>query len=190
MLKLKEVFAIVFLMDSKSKIIWPAVLIAGAGILILFNILRDEAPDSITQETPALSETVGPLFSLSPSPRPTSLPKPIVATCQIGGKIVFLDKNLYENKDAKIIYQNVDDPIRQIFWKSNPDDGVLVIGPNLFEDLPLPDGERNVGVAINEETAVKNYTLPASITYGVRNTRGIIEERIADCSGGVSVQMP
>ena len=173
---------------SNKVILWIVVLLAGAGILISANIFRDKNSGSVSLETPAPSETVSPLSSPSPSPRPTLVQA--AATCQITGQIVFLDKNIYENKGAKIVYQNVDDVIRQIYWKSDPDDGVLAIGPNLFEELPLPSGERNVGVAVNKETAVKNYTLTASINYGVKNANGIIEERIANCTGKVSVQMP
>ncbi|MBI2003700.1 MAG: hypothetical protein HYS78_01850 [Parcubacteria group bacterium] len=168
-------------------ILWTIVLVAGAGLLVLANIFRDKSSDNISLETPAPSEVVSPPM---PSPRPTSLPGPVVASCQITGQIIFLDRNIYENKGAKIAYQNVDDVIRQIYWKSNPDDGVLAIGPNLFEDLPLPNGERNVGVAVNKETTVKNYTLTASINYGIKNANGIVEERIANCVGQVSVRMP
>ncbi|MBI4120391.1 MAG: hypothetical protein HY454_02900 [Parcubacteria group bacterium] len=176
-------------MSSKA-ILWIIVLAAGISLLISANIFRDKTPGNISQQTPAPSETISPLPSPSPSPRPSSLPGPVEATCQITGQIVFLDRNLYENKGAKITYQNVDDVIRQIYWKSNPDDGVLAIGPNLFEDLPLPSGERNVGVAVNKEPFAKSYTLTASITYGMRNARGIVEERIANCVGKVSIQMP
>ena len=162
----------------------------GIGLLVLINIFRDGGPNNISKQTPAPSEVFISSPSPSASPRPSPSPKQIAASCQITGQIVFLDKNLYENKNAKIIYQNVDDAIRQIYWKSNPDDGVLTVGPNLFEDLPLPSGERNVGVAVNRETTVKNYTLTASINYGIKNTNGIVEERIANCVGKASVQMP
>ena len=174
-----------------NKVIWIIVLAAGTGLIISANIFRDKPSDNVSQvsSTPLASETVSPSLNPSASPRPIS-PVQVPAACQITGQIVFLNKNLYENKNAKIVYQNVDDVIRQIYWKSDPDDGVLAIGPNLFEELPLPDGERNIGVALNKETAVKNYTLTASITYGARNVRGIVEERIANCTGKVLVRMP
>lgn len=175
---------------SNKVILWIIVLAAAVGLLISANIFRDKTPGNISQETPTLSEIVSPSVSPSPSPRPTSLPKPVAATCQVAGQIVFLNKNLYENKNAKIAYQNVDDVIRQIYWKSEPDDKALTIGPNLFEDLPLPNGERNIGLAINKETFAKSYTLTASINYGIKNANGIIEEKIANCAGKVLVQMP
>lgn len=171
-------------------ILWIIGLVIAVGFIILISISSDEESNNISQQTPTPFESVSSLPSPSPSPRPTILTESIAATCQIGGEIIFLNKSLYENKNAKIAYQNVDDVIRQIYWKSNPEDGVLVVGPNLFEGLPLPSGERNVGVALAKETAVKNYTLTASITYGIKNINGIVEERIANCLGKVIIQMP
>ena len=175
---------------SNKLILWTIVLAACAGLIISANIFRDKPSDNISQNspTPLADETASP--SLSPSSSPLTSPVQVPAACQITGQIVFLNKNLYENKNAKITYQNVDDPIRQIFWKTEPADGALTIGPNLFEDLPLPDGERNVGVALAKETNVRNYTLTASITYGVKRADGSIEEKISNCSGEVLVQMP
>ncbi|OHB19496.1 MAG: hypothetical protein A2913_01175 [Parcubacteria group bacterium RIFCSPLOWO2_01_FULL_40_65] len=181
-------FSVMISLMSNKVILWIIVFVAGAGLIFSANFFRDKGSGGVSLETPAPSETISPLPSPSPSLRPTSVQ--VAASCQITGQIVFLDKNFYENKGAKIVYQNVDDPIRQIFWKSNPDDGVLAIGPNLFEDLPLPDGSRNVGLTINKEPFAQNYTLTASITYGARNARGIVEDRIADCTGKVFVQMP
>lgn len=158
------------------------VLAAGAGLLISANVFRDKGPGDISEQSPAPSEA-----SPRPSLNPTSSPKQIAAACQIGGEIVFLDKNIYENKNAKIAYQNVDDIIRQIFWKLDPDDGALVIGPNLFEELPIPNGKRNIGVAFKKDPTAKNYTLTASITYGVKRADGAVEERIAGCAGKVKV---
>ena len=170
-----------------SKLIWIVILAAGGGLLLSANVFRDKGPGNISQGTPTPSETVSPSPSPLPSPRPTA--PLIAATCQVKGEIVFLNKNMYENKNAKIVYQNVDDAIRQIYWKSEPNDGALTVGPNLFEDLPLPDGERNVGVALAKETTAKNYTLTASITYGIKNSRGGVEEKIANCAGKVSVDV-
>lgn len=175
---------------DKSLIFWLVLIVVAVGLMISADIFRDKTPGSISQETPIPSETALPSVSPSPSSKPTSGPTQIAATCQVSGQIVFLDKNLYENKNAKIVYQNVDDAIRQIYWKSEPDDGALAIGPNLFEDLPLPNGERNVGLAINKETFAKSYTLTASINYGIKNANGMVEERIANCAGKVVVQMP
>ena len=178
---------------SNKLILWIIVLAAGAGILISADIFRGKGSGDISQETPAV-----PILSPTPSEqnRGPSISQPsspnsgeIGAACQVGGEIVFLNKNLYENKNAKIAYQNVDDRIRQIYWKSDPADGALAIGPNLFENLPLPDGERNVGVALAKDTVAKNYVLTAAITYGVKRADGSIEEKIANCTGGISVDM-
>ncbi len=177
----------------KNIIFGLVILIVGIGLIISANIFRDTNPGQVFQVTPV------PILSPTPSEEQNrgssiSQPRPegsgeIGTSCQVSGEIVFLNKNIYENKEAKIVYQNVDDSIRQIYWKSNPDDGALAIGPNLFEDLPLPNGERSVGLAFSKEPTDKNYTLTASITYGVKSMSGIVEERIADCTGKVGVDL-
>ena len=180
---------------SNKIVLWVVILTTGAGLLILANIFRDKKPGNIFQGTPTPSETVflspdstsSPQASPSPRPRPTL--NQAATTCQIKGEIVFLNKDTYENKGALIAYKNVDDVIRQIYWKADPNDGALTIGPNLFEDLTLPDGERNIGVALVKESKAENYTLTASITYGIKNSRGGVEEKIANCAGKVSVDV-
>ena len=176
---------------SKNAVIWIIILAAGAGLLISANAFRDTYPGPVTDNS---RTTAGPTESSEPqtTPRPNPKPSPSlsVAACQLSGEIFFLNKNTYENKGAKIVYQNVDDEIRQIFWKSNPDDGALTVGPNLFEDLFIPNGERDIGVAFAKEPAYKNYSLTASITYGIKNANDIFEERIADCTGTIKVTTP
>ncbi len=168
-------------------IFWIVVLAAGVGLLILANTFRDELPNpnSISQATPSPSESATPSLGPSIPPLPEGNTSP--ATCQLAGEIRFINENLYETRGAKIAYQNVDDETRQIFWKSEPNDGVLVIGPNLFENLVIPNGEREIGVVLKEQPTVQNYTLTASITYGVKNLNGDIESRIANCSGTINV---
>ena len=174
-------------MDNKA--FWIIVLAVGAGLLISANIFRDTNPGPITDNSGTAAE---PTDSPEPqtSPRPTAKSQTFLppATCQISGEIVFLTKDTYENKRAKIVYQNVDDSIRQIYWKSDPDDGVLVAGPNLFEDLSIPNGERDIGVAFAKEPIAKNYTLTASVTYSLRDA-GSIEKKVADCSGKINIDL-
>ena len=90
---------------------------------------------------------------------------------------------------AKIAYQNVDDEIRQIHWRSNPDDGLLSVGPNLFEGLIIPSGEREIGTVLKGKPSVDNYTLNASVTYGMKNSTGETEEKVANCSGTITVDV-
>ena len=175
-----------------NKKLWVVILVAGIGLIISANIFRDKLPNpnQISKGSPTPSES--PLASPSPSPRPSPSSNNIFvpATCQLSGEIRFINKNLYETIGAKIIYQNVDDKIRQIYWKSDPADGVLTAGPNLFEDLPIPNGQSDVGVALIKEPAVKIYTLTASITFGAKMVDSSIEEREARCTGSVKVTIP
>lgn len=174
---------------SKNMIFWIIVLVAGLGLIISANVFRDTNPSG---NLPVLTE------SSSPSPESTNQAVPkltskpvssvsLSATCQLGGEIRFIKQNLYETKDAKITYQNVDDPTRQIFWKSEPNDEALVIGPNLFEGLPLPSGQREIGVTLSKMPISKSYTLTAAITYGIKNSDGDIDVRNTDCTGKITV---
>jgi len=176
---------------SNKLIFWIIVLVAGLGLIISANIFRDTNPSG---NLPVLTES----SSSSPEPTnqvvPKSTSKPdssvsLPATCQLGGEIRFIKQNLYETKGAKITYQNVDDPTRQIFWKSEPNDETLTVGPNLFEELPLPSGQREIGVSLKNNPTSKLYTLTAAITYGVRNSDGGIEVRNADCVGKITVDV-
>ncbi len=177
---------------SHKVILWIIVLVAGIGLIISANIFQDKFlsnPTSQTTPTPSSSESP----SLTPAPSPSSSPKSsanIAATCQLSGEIRFISKDLYETIGAKIVYQNVDDKIRQIYWKSNPADGTLTVGPNLFENLAIPNGQSDVGVALVKKSTIKTYTLTASITYGIKRADGFVEEREAQCSGSTKVTMP
>ena len=175
---------------SNRLILWIIVLVAGTGLIISANIFRDTNQGPVSQGMPIISE------SPSPSPDSSSVPfSPksnisVPATCQLSGEIVFINQNLYETIGAKIAYQNVDDAIRQIYWKSNPGDGVLTIGPNLFENLEIPNGEREIGVVLKGEPSATSYLLTAVITYGVKQPSGAMEVKIANCSGMITVKMP
>ncbi|MEK7659548.1 MAG: hypothetical protein AAB338_02780 [Patescibacteria group bacterium] len=173
---------------TKSLIFWVIILIAGLGLIISANFFRDTNP---LGNLPVLIQTPSPTLEPvnQPTPKPTASPKSVVAACQLNGEIKFIKQNLYETKDAKISYQNVDDPTRQIFWKFEPNDETLAVGPNLFEELPLPSGQREIGVALKNNPTSKFYTLTAAITYGARDSNGDIEVRNADCTGKITVDM-
>ncbi|MBI2670148.1 MAG: hypothetical protein HYX20_03320 [Candidatus Yanofskybacteria bacterium] len=144
--------------------------------------------------TPTASDA-GELFKGIPDQGlvPTSVPKEQItgsATCRLEGGINFIREDLYESKGAKIVYHNVDSPARLIFWKVTPDDGVLKIGPNIFSGLPLPGGEREIGVTIEKTASAKSYTLAATITYGENDEREVEKIKEASCFGIITVTMP
>ena len=166
-------------------IFWIIILILGIGLIVLAQVFRDKP--SNTSLNPTISESPAPTVISTQSPTPSGNTSVASTTCQISGSIKFINSNLYETMAAKITYKNVDDKIRQIFWKSSPDDSALSVGPNLFEQLPIPNGEKEVGVALNKEPSASTYILTASITYGLRNQKGEIEEKIANCTGQITI---
>ncbi|PJE50694.1 MAG: hypothetical protein COV29_03090 [Candidatus Yanofskybacteria bacterium CG10_big_fil_rev_8_21_14_0_10_36_16] len=182
--------------NNKKIILWLIVLVVGAGLLV-FSMSSGPKEDDNEDLLPDD-------FEFSPSPQPTLTPTPTPvggssngsgqkftpATCQLEGKIVFLEDNLYRTEGAKIIYQNIDDVTRQIYWRTTPDDGVIKAGPNLFEQLPIPNGEKEAGVALYGTPTAKQYLLNASVTYGALLSNGAVEIREAECSGGIMVIMP
>jgi hypothetical protein len=169
-------------------IFWLVVVLAGVSLLIFSNYGR-HTNSPISQSSPSLS----PSPTATPTIKNTVVPSPSTqktATCQLEGSIIFLKENLYETKGAKIIYQNVDSPARLLFWKTNPDDGALRIGPNIFSGLPLPDGEQPVGMTLEKTPTAKTYILTASITYGMQKLTGTEEIKEANCSGSITVLVP
>lgn len=171
-------------------VFWVIIFAIGVGLIVFSQVFRDKPGTAVNFPSP--TPTASPDVSKIPSPTYSNaiVPNLPPATCQISGKIRFIDKDLYETIGAKISYQNIDDVIRQIIWRPNPDDGVLAIGPNLFEQLPIPNGEKAVGAALRENPTSDVYTLTAVVTYGIKLPSGAVEEKEAVCSGIITVEMP
>lgn len=114
------------------------------------------------------------------------------ATCQLEGSIVFSSANLYETRGAKMKFQNVDDSARLIFWKFLPNDGVFNAGPNIFANVKtLPNGELTIGATwqSGKTPTVKDYTLTAVITYGVKTNSGEMVKN-SECTGSIKILTP
>lgn len=137
---------------------------------------------------PSTSPKAKPGFSFPTPPPRQLLTGP--ASCAVAGTIRFLNPNLYQNEGAQISYQNVDDYTRFIYWKIIPADGTLQIGPNIFAELDLPNGKRDIGAAFNPPATAKQYTLTAAVTYGVINQTGAEEIKEVTCAGSAKVLMP
>lgn len=198
----------------KSRIFFWLVIAAAGLILILLSSFFRGRPSETNQPPPGqLTASSSPEAAATApkaatgSPQATKLPRPTVgsgslptpvprglitgpATCQLSGSINFISENLYETRGAKIAYQNVDDGSRFIFWKVSPDDGILTVGPNIFSQLTLPNGEREIGVSLTKPSSVESYTLTASVTYGVIKPNGSEEIKESACSGSIAVIMP
>lgn len=88
------------------------------------------------------------------------------ASCQLKGEIKFLDEKTYDNQDAIFIYKGVDHPARNIKWTISPAEPNIEVGPNIFNKMPLPDGQSLLGIFPKGPLSAKKYTLTASMQYG------------------------
>lgn len=190
--------------NKKSLILSGLILLVGLGLLAWSGFFKSDLDGSdlvlpTIQATP--SETAVP----SPEPTPRPSPSPVLsnptpepfsslngikspATCQIEGEVEFTASDSFRSKGSKISWQNVDSRGRLIKWQISPDDK-LAIGPNIFESLPLPDGQyQNLTVRLPEKPISKNYLLTASVTYG-QFIKGNLEVKETSCTGQVKVNL-
>ena len=178
---------------SRNKIIL-LVLVAVAAFFLIFyfgsawvlNLVNTPSESPISMVSPQIepSETENP--SPTPTTRPiaTKVPLPTgdgrttfideavpwslllgQASSQLKGEIKFLNHNTYDNQDAKFIYSGVDHPGRNIFWTVTPQDDILV-GPNIFGKMFLPNGESLLSVTLPENPKYKQYELTVKMHYG------------------------
>lgn len=180
---------------TKQITIWIVVLVVGISLVWFFNISREES----RKPEVSISVLATPVISSTPEPSPTVPKKPLVsqqpdatnkyhpAECTLTGSITFLSPTLYENKDANIIYKNIDSVARHIIWNVSPEEN-LSVGPNLFANLPLPDGTEDVTVSLPDNSKSKSYMLTAKVTYGVVVNRNL-EIRESHCSGQIPVKI-
>ncbi|HEY4507151.1 MAG TPA: hypothetical protein VJH71_03300 [Candidatus Paceibacterota bacterium] len=182
-------------MITKKTIILLVVLAVGAALVLFlyFSKLRVQEPGevptpTVTAEPSATtSVTVTPLPTSQVTQTPDAMNKYPPAECQLTGSIVFISPKLYENKDANIIYKNIDSIARLIFWTISPDDN-LSVGPNIFANLPLPDGMEDLTVSLPDSPKSKNYILTAKVTYGVFINRNL-EIKESSCTGQIPVEL-
>lgn len=190
--------------NRKSFIVLSFIVLAGLGLLAWYGFFESDldGPDLILPTIQVIpDETAVP----SPEPTPRPSPSPALssptpepfsglngikspATCQIEGEVEFTADDSFRSKGSKISWQNVDSRGRLIKWQVSPDDK-LAIGPNIFESLPLPDGQyENLTVRLPEKPISKNYLLTASVTYG-QFIKGNLEMKEASCTGQVKVNL-
>ncbi len=195
-------------MSSKKEIIlW--VLVAAIGVTVIGYGSWSRPVKYVENGKPI--ETVSPSVSVSPFSSPTAKPKatsiptstpvpmPIPtptgfvgptglkmpASCIVGGEIEFMEKNISASREAKISWKNVDMHGRLIKWAIEPEDE-LVVGPNLFANLPVPDGSEGLTVKLPESPKAKTYFLTATITYG-QMEKGAVVVKEVKCSGQVKI---
>lgn len=172
---------------------WGIVLLAGLALLVYGSVSRPEVWRTLT---PSPSVTGTPEFSATPNVQATSTPEKFEsfvglkepASCLIAGEIIYLNKNTYSSTDnALISWRNVDSTGRLINWRSEPADN-LAIGPNIFANLDIPDGDYGLTVGLPENPLAREYLLYASITYG-QLIKGNVEVKEVACSGFTKVKL-
>ena len=87
------------------------------------------------------------------------------ASCKLKGEIKFFDHNTYDNQDALFTYKGIDHPGRNVLWTVTPSDSISV-GPNVFSNIAIPNGESLLGVVLPTNPKSKRYELTAKIQYG------------------------
>lgn len=184
-------------MNNKKNLVFLGVVaLIGAGILYVY--FSRPVKDS------GLSADIADI-NVVQSPTPTSTPQPALsptkeepfsglhgikspATCQVGGEIDFSSKDLFSSNGSKISWQNVDSQGRLINWHISPKDN-LAIGPNIFGNLDVPNGEyENLTVRLPESPVAKSYLLTASVTYG-QFIQGDLKVKEVNCTGQVRVNL-
>ncbi len=196
---------------KRNTIFWIIIIAVGVLLFTLGTLDNNDNPEPSVSPTPTPTSIITP----TPTPKinPTATPDdsrvpfegfpdqdlvgdsvpydqlPAVATCNLsGGEIVFSSPGVAINNNAYIEYIGVDHPGRLFFWSTSPEtDGELSIGPSIFSNLTLPDGQKNILVVNNTEDLAKEYKITASINYG-RMVDGWIEMFTAQCSGEITVK--
>ncbi|MDO8496045.1 MAG: hypothetical protein Q7S43_01165 [bacterium] len=190
--------------NNKNLILLGLVVVAGLGLMAWYGyFLRSDPgdPNIVLPTSPAT-----PTGTLVPSPQVTPRPSvPVMstptttpflglngvtspATCQVGGEVEFASADSFRSLGSKISWQNIDSRGRLINWHISPDDK-LAVGPNIFESLPLPNGQyENLTVRLPENPIAKTYFLIASVTYG-QFIKENIEIKEANCTGQVKVNL-
>lgn len=190
------------LKNKKNLVFWGVVALIGAGLIFYGyskSVRHTERPDSDIIQLPSETNEINTTEELSgtpiPTPRLTPTETPFLglhgiktpATCQISGEAEFSSPGLYSS-NTKLSWQNVDSQGRLINWRVSPEDE-LAIGPNIFANLTVPDGEyENLTIRLPENPVSKNYLLTVSITYG-QIVQDDVKIREANCSGQVQVNL-
>jgi len=172
---------------SKNNIILVVILIVGIFLIGFYvwtsDILRTS--DVINSPEPSVSPEASSSPISTPTPRPniTRTPTPSGngqtsfigetvpwslllsdASCELKGEIKFLNHNSYDNQDTLFIYKGIDHPGRNIFWTVTPQDNISV-GPNIFSNIPIPNGEHLLGIVLPDNPKSKRYEITAKVQY-------------------------
>ena len=166
-------------MNKKLLIILAGLVVLGVAYFIFSDKKELDVPVSPTPTSTSIPTTTS-----SPSKSPiTKVPLPsgdgrtsfvgepvpwhlllADASCELKGEIKYLDKSTYDNQDARFIYNGIDSPARNVLWTVSPSDSILV-GPNIFSNIPIPNGQSLLGISLPQNPISKRYELTAKIQY-------------------------
>ena len=184
--------------NKKNLIFWGIIILVGVGLITYGYFIKSVRYSGLI--TPTLSPDADQSPTPSPTPRPTiPLASPTAepflgpggiispANCQIQGETNFTSKDTFSS-DTKISWQNIDSQGRLIKWHLNPKDS-LAIGPNLFANLIVPNGEySNFTIRLPENPIAKSYILTASVTYG-QIVNEDVKVKEVNCTGQAKVNL-
>lgn len=164
-------------------IVFMALLVAAYFFLSSFVLLGGKntavsSPSPSISISPSASSGIPP--SAKPSPNASPTPETPLAICRLGGEVVFISPNLYENRDNYLGYENINDTAQVIKWTVTPADD-LVLGPNMFSRLALPSGKTLISVTLPAAPKAKTYEATARITY-FKVVNGVEQTLETSCS--------
>jgi len=184
--------------DKKNLIFWGIVVLVGAGLVLYGYSSKPESGDGALKLDIMTDDIQSPASDSMDLPEATPFTKneesfigangiKAPATCQISGETEFSEPGLYSS-NTKLSWQNIDSQGRLIKWLISPNDG-LAIGPNIFGNLTIPNGEyENLTIRLPEKPVSKNYLLTASVTYG-QFVDGDLKIKEANCEGQVKINL-
>ena len=203
-------------MPMKNTII-SSISLVVVLISAVFYFSNKTSEKNIADETPSPTVVVeSPTPSSSPKPNISKVPLPTGdgrttfigetvpwsllladASCELKGEIKFLNHNTYDNQDALFIYKGIDHPGRNVLWTVTPQDNISV-GPNIFNKIPIPNGESLLGIFLPENPKSKTYDITAKIQYGrlvdqkgnFVTTGGYVKVFEKQCIGKTTVALP
>ncbi len=155
----------------------------------------DVSPELTGSTTPSPSSSSKPSVSIKQK-QPTQNPVPsdlthrlgnTQASCALKGGVDFIGHSTFDNKDALFTYMGVDAPARNVHWTVTPNDNVRV-GPNIFANLPLPDGSSRITILLPDQPTSRHYDLTAAVDYA-RVVKGGLKNFTAVCTGKISVDL-
>lgn len=167
-----------------KNIIISSISLVVMFIFAIFYFSNETSEKNIVDETPGPTVVVESPIPSSPKPNISKVPLPTGdgrttfigetvpwsllladASCELKGEIKFLNNNTYDNQDALFIYKGIDHPGRNVLWTVTPQDNISV-GPNIFNKIPIPNGESLLGIFLPENPKSKTYDITAKIQYG------------------------